>query len=226
MHGFSSSSQPPPSSGRVLISRRASDIQPEAIHWLWPQRIAQGKHCLIAGHPNLGKSQVTTYVAAMVSSGGTWSTGEKREPGDVLFFSAEDDLSDTIRPRLEAGGANLDRVHIIDSVHVKNAKRDRPFILKQDLEALVEKLRASPDVSLVIIDPISAYLSGVNSHNNAEVRSVLAPLAKLAADHGVAVVCVTHLNKGLSTDPLARVIDSTAFGAAVRTAFLIAQDKA
>src|SRR5262249_1834275 len=51
-----------------------------------------------------------------------------------------------------------------------------------------------------------------------------APLAKLAADHGVAVVCVTHLNKGLSTDPLARVIDSTAFGAAVRTAFLIAAD--
>jgi len=57
---------------------------------------------------------------------------------------------------------------------------------------------------------------------------VLAPLSKLAADHRVAVVCVTHLNKGLATnatDPLARVIDSTAFGAAVRTAFLIAADK-
>jgi hypothetical protein len=38
---------------------------------------------------------------------------------------------------------------------------------------------------------------------------------------------VTHLNKSnLSNDPLARVIDSTAFGAAVRTAFLIIKDKA
>jgi hypothetical protein len=67
MHGFSSSSQPPPASGRVLVSRRASDIQPEAIHWLWPQRIAIGKTCLIAGHPGLGKSQVTTDIAATVS---------------------------------------------------------------------------------------------------------------------------------------------------------------
>ena len=220
----SSNSQPPPSSGRVLNSRRASEIQAEAIHWLWPQRIARGKLSLIAGLPGLGKSQVTTHMAAMVSSGGNWSTGEKCEPGDVFFFSAEDDHSDTIRPRLEAGGANLDRVHIVEAVHVKNAKRDRPFILKQDLDVLAETLIANPDVTLVIIDPISAYLSGVNSHNNAEVRSVLAPLAKLAADHGVAVVCITHLNKGLSTDPLARVIDSTAFGTTVRSAFLIAAD--
>jgi putative DNA primase/helicase len=189
------SSQPPAGSGRVLISRRASEIQPEAIHWLWPQRIAQGKLCLIAGQPGLGKSQVTTDIAATV-------------------------------PRLEACGANLDRVHIIGAVHVMHSKRERPFYLKHDLETLAEKLTASPDANLVVIDPISAYLGGINSHNNAEVRSVLAPLAKLAAHHGVAVVCVTHLNKSsLSPDPLARVIDSTAFGAAVRTAFLIAKDK-
>jgi AAA domain len=225
MHGPSSSSQPPPGSGRVLISRLASEIQPAAIHWLWPQRIAQGKLCLIAGSPALGKSQVTTCIAANVSSGGTWCTGEKCETGEVLILSAEDDPSDTIRPRLEASGAGLDRVHIIEAVHIRNAKRDRPFNLKQDLDALADKLVVSPDAKLVVIDPISAYLGGVNSHNNADVRSVLAPLAKLAADHGVAVVCVTHLNKGLSNDPLARVIDSTAFGAAVRTAFLIAKDK-
>jgi len=41
---------------------------------------------------------------------------------------------------------------------------------------------------------------GINSHKNADVRGVMAPLAKLAAVHGVAVVCVTHLNKGHSND--------------------------
>jgi hypothetical protein len=98
---------------------------------------------------------------------------------------------------------------------------------------LAEKLLASPEVRLVIIDPISAYLGGVNSHNNAEVRGVLAPLAQLAANYRVAVVCVTHLNKGPANNPpphganpLARVIDSTVFGATVRTAFLIAKDTA
>jgi hypothetical protein len=183
--------------------------------------------CLIAGPPGLGKSQVTTYIAAIVSSGGTWCTGEKCQAGDVFILSAEDDPSDTIRPRLEACGAKLDRAYIIETVHMINVKRDRPFYLKHDLETLAEKLMANPDAKMVIIDPISAYLGGVDSHKNAEVRSVLAPLAKLAADHGVAVVCVTHLNKSnLSNDPLARVIDSTAFGAAVRTAFLIIKDKA
>jgi putative DNA primase/helicase len=196
MRGPSSSSQAPPGSGRVLISRRASDIQPEAIRWLWPQRIALGKTCLIAGPPGLGKSQVTTYIAATVSSGGTWCTGENCEPGDVFILSAEDDPADTIRPRLEACGANLDRANIIEAVRMMNMKRDRFFNLKQDLDTLGDRLMLSPGAKLVIIDPISAYLGGIDSRSNAQVRSVLAPLAKLAADHSVAVVCVTHLSKG------------------------------
>src|SRR5262245_43069414 len=98
MRGSSSSSQPPPASDRILVSRLASDIQAEAIHWLWRERIALGKTCLIAGPPGLGKSQVTTYIAATVSSGGAWCTNEKCEVGDVFILSAEDDPSDTIRP--------------------------------------------------------------------------------------------------------------------------------
>ena len=216
-------SQTKPGSNRVLISRRAAEVQPEAIRWLWPERIALGKNSLIAGQPGLGKSQITTYLAAITSSGGTWSTGEVCAAGDVLLLSAEDDPADTIRPRLEACGANLDRVHIIEAV--RHAQRERAFNLKGDLEALAAKLKATPGAKLVTIDPISAYLGDIDSHNNSAVRGVLAPLAKLASDHGVAVVSVTHLTKDPSADPLTRVIGSTAFGAAVRTAFLIAPDK-
>jgi hypothetical protein len=213
-----------PGTGPVLICRPASQIQPEAIRWLWPQRIALGKTSLLAGPPGLGKSQVTIYLAAITSKGGTWPTGEACAAGDVLIFSAEDDPADTIRPRLEACGANLDRIHIVEAV--THNQGERTFNLKRDLGALAAKLKTTPDAKLVIIDPISSYLGGVDSHNNVDVRAVLAPLAKLAADHGVAVVCVTHLNKGTSDDPLTRVIGSTAFGAAVRTAFLTTPDKA
>jgi putative DNA primase/helicase len=218
----------PKGNGIELITRPVSQIPPQAFRWLWPQRIALGKNALIAGQPGLGKSQVTIYLAAITSGGGTWPTGEKCDAGDVFILSAEDDPADTIRPRLEAYSANLDRVHIIEAVRQPN-RSDRPFNLKDDLQALSEKLRASPDAKLVIIDPLTAYLGGIDSHKNADVRAVLAPLAKLAADHGVAVVCVTHLNKGTSAvtsaDPLTRVIGSTAFGAAVRTASLVASDK-
>jgi hypothetical protein len=215
-------SAPPSANESFLVLRKAADIHPEAICWLWPGRIALGKICLIAGPPGLGKSQVTTDIAATVSSGGIWITGEKSGAGDVLFFSAEDDPADTIRPRLEACGANLDRVHIIEAISDK--RRERSFSLKSDLEALSAALTARPDVKLIIIDPISAYLGGIDSHNNSDVRGLIAPLAKLAADHGAAVVSVTHLNKGQSDDPVARIMGSTAFIAAVRTAFLVQQD--
>jgi Bifunctional DNA primase/polymerase, N-terminal/AAA domain len=217
------STEIPSNNHQGLVCRRASEIHPEPIRWLWPQRIALGKTSLIAGAPGLGKSQITTYLAAITSSGGTWPGGEKCEAGDVLFLSAEDDPADTIRPRLEARGADLDRVHIIEAV--RDQQRERAFNLKHDLEALAAALAARPGAKLVVIDPISAYLGNIDSHKNAEVRGALAPLAKLAADHGVAIVCVTHLNKSPSADPLTRVIGSTAFGAAVRTAFLVARDK-
>jgi putative DNA primase/helicase len=209
--------------GAALIIRRASEIKPEAIRWLWPQRIALGKLSMIAGLPGLGKSQVTADLAAIVSSGGTWTTGEKCQAGDAYFLSAEDDPSDTIRPRLEACGADLQRIHIIEAVKVQSGERF--FNLKDDIGTLANNLTAHPGAKLIIIDPINAYLRGVDSHKDAEVRSVLAPLAKLAADHGVAVVFVTHLNKGSSTDPLARVTGSAGFGAAVRTGFLVGADK-
>jgi putative DNA primase/helicase len=217
-------SQQPAADGPVLIFRRASDIPAEKICWLWPQRIAVGKICLIAGDPGLGKSQLATHLAAVVSSGGGWCTTETCPAGEVIIFSAEDDPGDTIRPRLEAAGANLDRVHIVDGV--KDTKGgERYFNLKLHLEPLAAMLATLPDARLVIIDPISSYLGGINSHNNTDVRSVLAPLAKLAADHGVAVVCITHLNKSESADPLTRIMGSTAFGASVRTAFLVAPDR-
>ena len=41
---------------RGLICRCASEIEPERVEWLWPGRIARGKHTCIAGEPGTGKS--------------------------------------------------------------------------------------------------------------------------------------------------------------------------
>lgn len=62
----------------------------------------------------------------------------------VLFFSAEDDPADTLRPRLEAVGANLRRVHFINGITVgysgSGTRSDRAFSLETDVEALDAKL--------------------------------------------------------------------------------------
>jgi hypothetical protein len=209
----------------TLVSRKASEIKPEAISWMWPGRIASGKVSVVVGEPGGGKSQVTMYKAATVSRGGNWCTGELCAPGDVLIFSAEDDPSDTIVPRLQAYGADLDRIHIIEGV--KRNRTEQFFNLKKDLDVLAEELRARPQIKMIIIDPINSYLGDVDSHKDAAVRGVLGPLAKLARDHHVAIVCVTHLNKSKddTAPPLNRIMGSAAFGAAPRTAFLVAPDR-
>jgi len=85
-----------------LVMARASDIRPEAIRWLWPHRIAIGKQTLLAGEPGLGKSQLTCWITATVTTGGRWpDSREPAPPGSVIILSAEDDAADTIRPRLE-----------------------------------------------------------------------------------------------------------------------------
>ncbi|RPI35126.1 MAG: hypothetical protein EHM67_14080, partial [Hyphomicrobiaceae bacterium] len=78
---------------------------------------------------------------------------------------------------------------------------------------------------LIVLDPISAYLGGIDSHKNTDVRAALAPLAKLEEQHGVAIVGITHLNKtNGSGDPLMRFTGSGAFVAAARAAFVVTKD--
>jgi putative DNA primase/helicase len=206
--------------------RRMSDVQAKPIRWLWPGRFARGKVSMLAGHPGLGKSQLTSSLAAIVTTGGTWPVDKTPcEKGSVIFFSAEDDAEDTIRPRLEAAGADLDRVFILDAVPDETGTRPRAFNLTTDLPRLGEMLSYFGDVALVVIDPITAYLGGTDSHKNADMRALLSPLGELAAKHGAAIVCVSHLNKGGGGEALLRVTGSLAFVAASRAAFLIVRDK-
>lgn len=211
-----------------VASRCLADVTAERVRWLWPGRIARGKVTVLAGHPGLGKSQVTASLAAILTTGGLWPVDRTRaERGAVVILSAEDDAADTILPRMLAAGADVRRVHVLDAVHAADASGkpcERAFDLTRDVGALAALLDDIGDVALVVIDPITAYLGAVDSHRNAEVRAVLAPLSDLAARYGVAVLGVSHLSKGGGNDALLRVTGSLAFVAAARAAWLVAKD--
>jgi hypothetical protein len=212
-----------------LTYRRASDIQAKPINWLWPGRIARGKVSMLAGNPGLGKSQITAALAATVSTGGTWPVDRSRcEAGNAIILSAEDDPADTIRPRLEAAGADLSRVFILDAVvdgyRADGSEVQRGFNLKTDLSRLGKMLEEISGAALIVIDPITAYLGETDSHKNSDIRALLSPLGDLAAKHGAAVVCVSHMNKSGGGEALMRVMGSLAFVAAARAAFIVAKD--
>ncbi|HEX2237134.1 MAG TPA: AAA family ATPase, partial [Gammaproteobacteria bacterium] len=95
----------------------AADVKPELITWLWPGRIAIGKLSIIAGDPGLGKSMITIAMATHVTRGTPWPVDLSTCPiGDVLMLSAEDDPADTIRPRLDAAGADVKRVRLLSMI--------------------------------------------------------------------------------------------------------------
>ncbi len=214
--------------GPVLVC--ISDVQPRPVEWLWPGRFAIGKLTLLAGDPGLGKSFLTLDMAARVSTGTPWPDrrSERNDPGDVILLSAEDDLEDTIRPRLDAAGANVERIHAIQGVNWFDEETDRSFVkgfnLEVDLPALESAIQMASGCRLVVIDPVTAFCGKADSHKNADIRGLLAPLSKLAGDYRLAVVAVTHLNKSGGPNALYRAMGSLAFVAAARAVWLVTKD--
>jgi putative DNA primase/helicase len=218
--------QSPKGTSRQLLSRRASEITPKDIDFIWNGRLARGKHTCIGGEPGVGKSTVAYAIIAAITTGGMWPCGEGQAPiGNVIILSAEDDPDDTIVPRLMAAGADRDRIHIVTAVTGKDGKGRTTFSLQNDLDLLEQKIDEIGDVALVVIDPVSSYLGKTDSHKNSEVRGILEPISEMAARKRVAILSVTHFSKNMgSTKALHRFIGSIAFVGAPRAAFAVIED--
>lgn len=207
-----------------LLTRSLADVQTRPVSWLWPGRVPRGKVTMLAGDPGLGKSFVTMDLAARVTVNADLPDARTpfRTPGTVLVLSAEDDAADTIRPRIEAAGGDPSRVTVVDGVRAHpGAAGTSGLRLDLDLPAVEKHLATMEKPRLIVIDPISAYLGEVDSHSNAQVRGLLADLARLAASHGPAVVCVSHLNKAAGGKAVYRMMGSLAFTAAARIVWQI-----
>ena len=131
-------------------------------------------------------------MAAHVSTGRAWPDGTPCPQGSVILASAEDDPEDTIRPRLDAAGAEPMRIHLLEHVVACDGRRE-PFGLRHvdELDALLTTLG---DVAMVSIDPISAYTGEADSHKNADVRGLLAPLSADSRE------TPRRLDRGLSSE--------------------------
>jgi len=206
------------------ILQRLAGVTREMLEWLWPGRIPLGKLTLLAGDPGLGKSFVTLDLAARVSRGEAWPDMPlfKQTPGGVVLLNCEDDLADTIAPRLDRAGADDSNIIAIEGVSLLGQRRH--FSLEADLPRLDEVLIDNPGTRLVVIDPVAAYCGKIDSHKNSEVRGLLAPLAELASRHRVAIVSVTHLSKTGGTKAVYRAMGSLAFAAAARAVWAIVKD--
>lgn len=193
---------------------RAADVRMEEIDWLWPGWLARGKLHLLAGDGGAGKTTLALAMASTISRGGQWPDETCAAAGNVLVWSGEDDIADTLVPRLAAAGANLENVYLVGDV--LQGRKSRPFDPSQDLDMLAAEAERIGKISLLIVDPVVSAVLG-DSHKNTEVRRSLQPLVELGALLDCAVLGISHFSKGGGgIDPLLRVTGSIAFGATSR----------
>ncbi len=226
-----SSDQKPSGRMRRDLTLCAADYPAQDVEWLWPGRIPIGKVTLLVGDPGNGKSLVALDVTARVSRGGAWPVETARgagssnqppapssyppsSPGSVLILSIEDDLRDTIRPRLDAAGADPSKVFVLPSIDD----------LRHDLDKLRAALDAVPDCRLIVIDSINAYVGPGDSHFHTIVRRVFKPLAELAAERHLAVLAVSHFRKSEGA-AIQQAAGSMGFVAASRAVWTVCRDK-
>ncbi len=216
------SSQPPLPPECETITLLAADIPPRQIEWLWPGRIPLGKLTTFAGVGGLGKTFVLLDVCAKVSRGADWpdSHGECSPAGNVLFITGEDDPDDTLVPRLIELGADLNRIRFLKPAFQDAFQLGHLGTLNRAMEEFGAEV-----ARLVVIDPPTAFLGGIDDHKNAELRGLLAPLKTWANHWRVALAFITHLNKvSARVDAMMRVSGSVAWVNAVRAAHLFVRD--
>ena len=207
-----------------VILTRGDAVQPASVDWLWEGWLAAGKLHLIGGAPGTGKTTIAAALAGCVTCGGRWPDGTRALRGSVVFWSGEEDVADTLNPRLRAAGADMARVHMVEGV--REGPDRYPFDPARDMDALRLALMAIPDVRLIVIDPIVSAVSG-DSHKNAEVRRGLQPLVDLAGQLRCALLGVTHFSKGTSgRNPVERITGSVAFAAVARLVMVTAKREA
>ncbi len=192
------------------------DIKCENVEWLWYPFVPYGKITIIQGDPGEGKTTLVLQMIAKLTKGESIINGETKESINVIYQTAEDGLSDTIKPRLVAANADCSKVLVIDD-------KETPLTM---LDVRLEKAIAETGARLVVLDPIQGFLGAdVDMHRANEIRPVMKHIAEIAEKYRCAIILVGHMNKCNMGKSAYRGLGSIDFQAAARSVLIVGRIK-
>lgn len=214
----------------ALVTTVLATIAPEKVSWIWPGYLPLGKIVTLDGMPDLGKSTISVDIASRVTTGLPMPDGSASEidgPADVVLFTAEDGLADTVRPRVDSAGGDPNRIHVVRAaiaVTGEGKRFERWPSLATDIASL-ERLVDRTGARLVVVDVLMSYLgTDVNSYRDQDMRAVLSPLASMAERAGCTVVLLRHPTKSTNPDPVLSGGGSIGISGAARVGLIVGFD--
>lgn len=210
----------PSSSGFQLMS----ELTAKALEWTVPGLIPKGELSILGGDGGVGKGLYIAQLVAYVTTGK--ATDFFSEPptstGNVVIFSAEDQLDSVLKPRLEAAGANLNKVWAVEPGSYFEDTGEMPYL--DDPKTINQIVATRP--SLVVFDPIQQFLSpkaGLNSRM--KMREATTLLRATGREHGFAVLMVVHTNKSTNTSGRKRLSGSADLWDVARSVMIMGRTK-
>ena len=193
-----------------------SSVTAREVEWLWYPYIPFGKITIIEGDPGDGKSSFILQVAARLTRGDAMPDGYQiSEPASVVYQCCEDDLADTIKPRLLAAGALCERVaYIIDDDNSLTFCDER-----------IGTVLSQTGARLLILDPLQSYLSQEGDmYSVGRIRNSLGKLSMIATKYRCAVVLIGHMSKANGRKNVYRGLGSIDIAAVARSILMITRD--
>ena len=175
-----------------------SVVKSMPVEWLWYPYIPIGKITILQGDPGDGKTSFILYLASILSSGRDNNIiGLTKEKINIIYQSYEDDLEDTISPKLKAFGADSSSIFFIDT-------NDNLTLDSKILEETIINTKAK----LLILDPLQSFIGEASMNNAGDLRPVFKKLTAIAKKNKCAIVIIGHMNKQSGTKELYRSLGS------------------
>ncbi|WBT08989.1 AAA family ATPase [Corynebacterium sp. SCR221107] len=197
---------------RHIVLTPACSVKTEKVDWLVDQWIPRNMLTLLAGREGIGKSTIAC----------SWVAEFTRRGMNAAYLNTEDSRSFTVKPRLQAAGADLNRLFFVD---VQTAEGTEGHLkLPQDTTLLFEAL-AAKGVEFVVLDAAkSAMDSKLDGYKDDHVRQFLEPLAAAADKHKITVLGLAHFGKAEGKDTGRLLLGSIAWSQIARSVISAAVD--
>lgn len=193
----------------------ASSVKTERLDWLIPNWIPKRSLTLLAGREGLGKSTIACDIAAQATRGELTGT-----PMRVAYLATEDSTSITVKPRLQAAGADLDNVFFFE---VSTETGSTGSLTLPGDTGLLTRALVDQDVHLVVLDAAKSAMHGsLDGYRDDDVRQFLEPLASMADRHDIAVLGLVHFGKRENADPGKLILGSIAWSQIARSVLSVA----